>query len=463
MSITFSRHWLYAVAFPFCLVILPVFVDMAYGALGGAGRAGLFSVGVLFRGGLTVLAFYLVLRLRACPLKAPLLVFFVIFLFSNLVWALASDVYSLAHELSQGMKVSFPWLVAGIFLYLDRQARIQPFYLLSLMAWAGLLSASSILAGAALGVGHQTYGDWSYGSKGFFNAQNDIGLTLLLTLVASVVVLVQTRKLVHLVITGVIAIAGLLLGTRTGVLGPVGVVVAFSLAALLNRRIFRPAAGRGGWKATAVLVVPVLVAATVGAAIFSHADKTQYVTKRIESLAEETPRSRLEAAGAKRLRSRGLIFTLFGDGGLAFKKHVAENTGRLRQNKIDLGAAAALGQSVKLDFPVQRVENDIFDVLGFYGVLQFTVVYGGLAFVYILAWRRAFRAWNVENVGMLLILTFFLGHSSLAGHAVFSPQVATVLAPVIFLQLRDLQWGRRRAVQEDRPIGVADQPEASRG
>jgi hypothetical protein len=456
MSVLVSRPWLYGVAFPFLLVVFPVFVDIAYGALGTSGRAGLFSVGVLFRGGIAALGLYLILRSRDLPLKVFLFVFFTIFFLSNIVWALTSDEYSLGHELVQGMKIAFPWLLAGIFLHLDRRASIDRLYLFSVLAWAGFLSALSILFAIALGIGQETYGSWSYGQKGFFNAQNDIGLKLILTLVAAVVVLCRTRKVTPIVMTATIVGAGLLLGTRTGVLAGLLVAVAFLLAAIPNRRLFAPSGGIRGWKATAALILPVIVALSVAAAIFSQSERTLHLTTRMATLTEETPRSRLETAGVERLTNRGLVLTLFGDGGLAFKKHVAENLGRGRY-RTDFEAFAAPGESKKLAFPVQRVENDIIDVLGFYGVLQFAVVYGGLALVFVLALRSAIRAWNIENVASVIILLLFFGHSSLAGHALFSAQVTTVMAPIIFLQLRDLRWRRNERAAHG-TAGVAETP-----
>ncbi len=440
MTLLVPRHWLYGRAFPFLLIVFPVFVDMAYGAMGIAGRAGVFSIGVLFRGTIVLLAIYLLLKLQGTPLRSFLMLFLIIFLFSNIVWNLTSEVYSFTNELAQGMKIAFPWLVAGIFLYLDRQAPIDPRYLMSLIAWTGLLSSLSILAGAAFGIGHQTYGDWSYGTKGLFNAQNDIGLVLVMTMAAAIIVFARARRVVYLILPGAIATAGILLGTRAGVMGPAMVIVGFFFAALLNRRMFSPEGGPKGLVSTlVVLVLPILLIAGIGTAIYSQGENTQFTIKRIESLSEETPRSKLEAAGAKRLRDRALVFTFFGEGGLSFTRHVAKNAGRTR-TRYDTTGADGIASNKRAQFAAHRVENDIFDVLGFYGISQFIVVYGGLLTIYALTIRRAFRAWNMENVGFLLIFTLFLGHSSLAGHAIFSPQVAAIIAPIIFLQLRDYRW-----------------------
>lgn len=447
MSIRISRQWLYGVALPVGLIVLPVFVDIIFGVLGTAGRAGFLSIGVIVRGAIALLAILLMVRMRALPLKVYLFVLLGVFLASNVVWALASEVYSLGHELNQGFKVAFPWLVAGALLYLDRRQPIEPSFLLTLMAWAGFLSAVALFSAVALGIGRDTYGDWSYGTKGMFNAQNDIGLTLILTLVASTVLLVRTRRVLYLLMTATIACAGILLGTRTGVLGPPLVVAGLASAALLNRHLFRPADGRSSPGRTAMLVLPMTVAALVAGIIFTQSEKTNYLVQRIGSLGEHTPRSHLEAAGIERLREREPVFSVLGDGGLAFKMYVAENAGRGR-HMIDTGALTAMGESRKFGFRVQRVENDVIDVLGFYGVLPFAMIYGALALIYGLAVRRAIRAWTLENAGWVLILSLFLGHSTLAGHGLFSPQVTTIIAPVLFLQLRDLSWrslGRKAA------------------
>lgn len=439
MSLRLSRQWVYGIALPFGLIVLPVFVDITYGILGTAGRAGFLSVGVVVRGALALLGAVLLVRMRATPLKPFLFVMLGVFLVSNIAWALAGEVYSLGHELNQGFKIAFPWLIAGALLHLDRRQSIEPGFLMTLLAWAGFLSAIAMLGAAALGIGRETYGDWSFGNKGMFNAQNDIGLTLILTLVASAVLLVRTRRILYLLMTAAIACAGILLGTRTGVLGPALVVAGLASAALLNRRVFRPADGRNGLGRSAMLVLPMAAAALVAGIIFTQSEKTNYLVQRIESLGEHTPRSNLEAAGIERLRERGPVFSLLGDGGLAFKMHVAENVGQGR-HMIDTGTLTTMGESRKFGFRVHRVENDVIDVIGFYGVLQFAMIYGALALVYGLAVRRAIRAWTLENIGWVLLLTLFLGHSTLAGHGLFSPQVTTIIAPVLFLQLRDLSW-----------------------
>lgn len=448
MSLRISRQWLYGTAFPIALVVMPVFVDISYGMLGTAGRAGFLSVGVIVRGTIALLAILLLLRMRATPLKPFLFVLLSVFLVSNVIWALNSEVYSLGHELNQGFKLAFPWLLAGTLLYLDRRQKIDPTFLLTLIAWVGFISAIAMFAAAGFGFDRTTYGDWSYGSKGMFNAQNDIGLSLLLALVASMVILIRTRRMLHLVMTASIASAGMLLGTRTGVLGPPLVVVALILAAFLNRNLFRPADGRRNLRRTAVLVVPVAIAALVAGAIFSQSEKTNYLLQRIESLSEGTPRAHLEAAGIERLRDREAVFTLFGDGGLAFKKYVSENVGKGR-DRLNIGTLTGFGENARLGFPVHRVENDVIDVLGFYGVLQFAVIYGALALFYGLTVRRAIRAWNLENVAWLVMFTLFLGHSTFAGHGLFSAQVATLFAPVLFIQLRELSW--RWKGQPERP------------
>ena len=432
MTLPVSKRWLYGKAIPFFLIVFPVFVDILQGAIGKAGRSGLFSIGILFRGMITVAAIYLLLKLRGSPLKSFLMIFLTIFLFSNMVWNLVSDAYSFPFELSQAMKVVFPWLLAGILLYLDRRAQIDSYYLMSLIAWAGFISALSIAAASALGIGHQTYGDWSYGTKGLFHAQNDIGLVLVMTMAAAIVLFARVRRAAYLIIPGVIAIAGILLGTRTGILGPAMVIVGFFLATLLNPRMFSP---KGGAKAltssVAVLVLPILLITGVGTAVYTQVDKTQFIIKKIENLSEETPRSKLEAAGAKRLWDRDLVFTFFGEGGLSFMRQVAENLGRSHARYDSTGTFSRASKK-KAQISTHRVENDIYDVFGFYGISLFIILYGGFLIVYALTLRMAFRAWNMENVGFLLIFTLFLAHSSLAGHGIFSPQVTTLIAPIIF-------------------------------
>lgn len=439
MDRAISKPWLYTAFLPFCLVVVPVFVDLLNGYLIGLGRSGPLSVGVVFRGAIILFAFYCLLRLRNLMLKTFVFLVFAIFLLSNLIWALMSDVYRFSYELNQGMKIAFPWLVTGIFLYFDQKRRIDSLHMFSLLAWAGLFIGLALIASWAFGVGNDTYGDWSYGKKGFFVAQNDVGLTSALTLVAAMVTLAKKPNIAHLTIPGVIVVGSLILGTRTGIIGPILIIGAFATAAALNRATLAPPSGGRNSAAIAAIVFSVLSSALLAGMLFSNFDKTKFLMQKMEILAEETPRSETETAGAERLRSRGILFNLFGEGGLAFRKSVAEilTRGELERHA---GQPEGSGYGRQGAFRVKRVENDIFDVLGFYGLIQFTVIYGGLMFLYWLALRKSVRVCDIEHIGLLIMLTVYLGHSSFAGHALFSGLVGTMIVPVMFLLLRDVHW-----------------------
>lgn len=429
----------------FVLVVFSVFVDMMTGFFRSQNYLGLSSLGLYFRAAIMIPAIYCLLNVRCVALKLFLFLAAFVFLFSNMIWASESEVYSFRYELISGMKLMFPWLVTAIILYLHQKSPIDAEQLFSLMAWAGVLGAASIILSSIWDVGNLTYGKWSYGVKGFFTAQNAIGLTFCMALAAAVALLMHRRRISDLVLSLVIVAGAMLLGTRTGFIGPFIVILGFFLAALLGRFLSPRRSGQGSTH-TGIAAMLFILMCTAAVTVLTRYD-SRFLVGKLERLAEETPRSELEAAGSQRLTSRATLMTLFGEGRLAFGKNVAEILG-VERRKSSIDGFESRWDSGKMDFSIRITENDIVDTLGYYGVVLAGITYCGYLFLCWLAVRKTLHDWNVLNVGIVIILTVYLGHSSFAGHAIYNAMVGTMISPVMFLLLRDVRWaGETRAYQ----------------
>ena len=424
-----NRRWAVGVLLPSLVLIAPVLVDLVNGYLVMTGKTGLLSVGVLFRGGITLIGLVCLLK---C--KMPLVKIFVValvgtFLIENLVWAAFSSHYSPGYDFNRFFKILFPWLVVAILFYADRFKKQEPIFLFSIMTCVGVLTAASLVFSLLSGRGFETYGSYSYGIKGFFDAQNDTGLTLLLSLVAAIVLFLDDPGMMRLIYIGTIILGCFLLGTRAGFLGPFLVIFCFIFAGILNRRVLL-----SKFKGTVFTLcsISLIVAFLVGSLgfILKNSKNIDYTLSKIQRLTQETPRSYLQSGGGKRLVSRGPLFTAFGEGGYSFRVAV----GKILKTK----------QSLEDRTPGRLVENDLYDIFGYYGLPVFIIIYSWLIVLLLGALFKATTRFCKINLATLLMIGVYIGHSSVAGHAIFSAQVGNIIGPCFFILVTNLNFFRDR-------------------
>ncbi len=418
----FNRQWAGERLLPVLVVVSPVVVDLVNGYLVMTGRVGLLSVGVVFRGTITLVGIYCLFKCRIPSLKFFILALVGSFLVENLVWVSFSGLYSPGYEINRFFKILFPWLVVAILFYAERSRKLEPKFLLYIMTWVGVLTAVSLVFSLLSGFGFETYGDYSYGIKGFFDAQNDTGLTLLLSLVAAITIFLDQPGMMRLIYIGTIILGCFLLGTRAGFIGPLLIILCFIFAGILNRRMLFSRSRGVAFTFFSVALVFMLLAGGLYF-IFSNFQKIDYTLTKIEKLTQQTPRSRLEAAGGERIGNRGALFTVFGEGGASFR--------------INVGSILNIKQSSDERTPGRVVENDLYDVFGNYGLLLFSIVYSWLGVLFLGALLRAVTRFCRLNLALLLVMGLYLGHSSVAGHALISAQVGNIIAPCFFLLVRN--------------------------
>lgn len=423
IQIRLSKKWLISKLVPFLLTAFPAIIDLINGYYVMTGKAGFYSLGVIFRGIIMLASVYCMLKLKNLLVVKYILLILMIWLLSNCLWIIFSDVYSLQFELKIVMKLIFPWCLTTIFFLIDKKYTLSSEYLFSLITWWGIITAFSLILSFYYGFGFQTYGDYSYGVKSFFNAQNDIGLALLLALTASINLFVRNQQGRNIIKAILIIMACLLLATRTGFIGPILIIIVYLLSALINKRILFK--NKNNFKTIIFICIIIGTFAILFSYFIKNYQSINYLITKLESLREATPRHFIQQAGLKRIENRNIILTLFGEGGLSFQKNVARNVGWGSENE-------------KFLFKIKKVENDIFDVFGYYGLLSFIIIYTWYCIIYLICLKNIIVAFKLENLTLFIIVTLFLGHSSLAGHCIFSASVSSIIAPCFFLLLKNI-------------------------
>jgi len=310
-------------------------------------------------------------------------------------------------EFDRMFKLLYGPVLVVFYARLFRRHGVELNTILQAEAVMGAIAGASIVMLQAVGVGRATYGQYSSAFAGLFIAQNDIGLTMSLTLFAATDRLASTRRLVWVLCCGLIMVGMLVLGTRTGTLGALAVPMAVFW---LHRREF---AMRSRLPAVIAMLL-VLVGGLALAAMRQYQVITSegYQERKYTSLFEgEMPRAVLLAGALKYVVTRPRSADVIGDGTVKFQQAVARALGMQQTRK--------------------EVELDWMDLFGGYGVIGLVGVY----FYYLVFFWRCFRLRRMRVRGamqlFLLMLGFFVLHATMAGHAMGSPLAAGAMAPVL--------------------------------
>lgn len=412
-----KHHKWWAVVVLWAMVPGSVVVDSLVGLLGQAGDgAGLTgSAAQLFRGGWLLVG---VSALVVFPRFARLRLFVFVLLtlgVAGLTVGVAGGTSDIGFDVLQLSRILFgPLAVVGwaaVFWLGGVSADAVVRSVCAYGALAGLLLGGLWLAG----VGLPTFGDYSSGVAGFFYAPNDAGVAMLLSLAASTSLFVRRRRLWALVAAGLTVFGLALLGTRAGLIG--SALVPGMVLVLERRSILRASA-------SSLLIVGLLGAGLAAAMTFQAArlSADPYMAGRLAALAAgDLGRVRLARRALTSWVESPPLHVMVGGGAATYRWPGAGP----RNPDTDLLA-----------------EVDWVDVLGSHGLLMVILLHGFyIAFWF---WRRG-SADLLESAAasaLAIGLLVYLGHASVAGHAVSSPMASGVLAPLMAIVI--VERRRRR-------------------
>ncbi len=402
------------------ILFVSVIMDIVYGILEYIGL-GFIVVSLLFR--LTILAAFFVVLLRTNDAESwfvkGLLVFSVLCV---AVWAATLGALPLVLDMSFYFKTVYPMCI-GLLIYnaLLRAHQcgesVEELLITGIIAY-GLIASVSIVFSLITGIGRMTYGEWAFGIKSFFTGGNDIGLTMLVSLSFAWARFWKKETLTHAFHLLLLTFAISLIGSRGAFGGVVGVTVCFSLAYFIFKKSHSHVTSM---IKVSIIVVVVAVGSFATKIIYDNFDDLSHNIDRVVELFEGVnPRAYLDDAGYAVLKKRDVINDVFGQGTTFFYQVKGE---------FSLGNSSKKGGRAEQQ-PYKAIEQDLIDLYGMYGALL-----GGAFILYhICYWLFCSREYwlhrNIVYFACLISVSMFLFHGFLAGHALSSPQVCTLIGSV---------------------------------
>jgi hypothetical protein len=336
-----------------------------------------------------------------------------LFLFSFMFWDINSfDIFF--REIKQFIKVLYIFLYIALYFYLDDGVSYYD-RILRLFSFIGVFISIIIVLSFVFDVGVSTYGEYSFATKSFFDAQNDIALSLLLILNVQFYLFVYKGEKKHLIFYPVTFLALFFLGNRAGLIGGIGVTAAYIY--LLTTKANQVDVSSIKRYFILILVGGSLIVAAKTA--IDYLSDYQYMYEKYSSLVSESPRFKLINAAESELEGSSSVELLFGQGTVNFSKGV--------ESYYPSGKQYSYGKFV---------EQDFYDMVGSYGI----VLGGGVVLVHLLffinsLWR-AITGKLLNDYFVLIGCLLFISHAFMAGHAIVSPTVSPIIALYYYLLLK---------------------------
>lgn len=396
--------------YSFLLLTFPLFIDCLNGIMRGASGEGESSIGILYRGIIILWA------LKYGQLKYPLIL--------NLC-SITAIVCCL-----------FQW-ICGLFSFVIISSLIKTFYgffvlkillgnknfynenkTIEFAVWYGVGAAIVLIVSFIFGWGYASYFDGAWGTKGFFVAMNDVGLTILILNGFSCMFYLKQRRIRWFIYCMVMSCGSCLTGSMTGILGTAAIICLLGGNILFCK--FQDSHSTTKEKSIVIAMFAFILFYLVGKIILIIEEDAYLLTKYsnlTDVLFNLSGRGYLIEAACHTIGQRSFLYDIFGQG-----------------NHYNILNGIFLG----FDVP-KAAEVDILDLLGTYGLLLTTLIIYYPLKILAISLLSYHRKRTVENFWIFIITLLFVLHSVYGGHAFTSPLSFSYYMLCVYLLVRHNQ------------------------
>ena len=365
-------------------------------------------VGVIFR------LFVIFLLLKSIILNKRIFttfIFLTVFILvpSMLYWQIeyGSDI---GGEISDFSKIIYTFLFI-IFFYIKWDS-FEKSVLLKYIVIYGLLISLSVIVCFYFNIGNRSYHDYGFGTKAFFKAGNDIGLTIIFALLLSYYYFFKySPNFLTFLKCIIISVGAIFIGSRTAIIMSIlvtSIVCIYLIFISYNRKILFI-------KITIILMIVFLIPSFVNYVLLYFND---YMMSRFTFDSMESARTILTDAAAEKIANFDGFAILIGEGAKSLHTYIAET----KYSGL---------------FEEKYVEADLYEMIGSYGFLI-----GGsiIAFYFYSATKSLYIWFNKSNIYNFLLMTSivsFIILGAIVGHALTNVMVAPLFAVAFVLLVKN--------------------------
>ena len=319
--------------------------------------------------------------------------------------------YSLGVEIESLSKILYFFIIVTFFIvYAKEIGQSKP---LKIISNYGLVIAVAVIISFVTGYGNHTYGvDYGFGTKSYFKAGNDLGLTILYASVASSLYIFSHFGWKRVLITLTISLSAILVGSRVALLG-IALWVTILMCYIVF--IYRPTDSlmRKRLKLYKPMIISGYILCVVGAIRFLLSVFDSYMLAKYTADAMMSARSLLTAPAEEYISNLQWFEFAFGRGMSSIYHHVAQSLGTFSAYRM--------------------VEADLHELLGGYGLIGFLVLIFPFVYFMIKAIKRYFLQPDFTLFAVIFITASFLAFAYAAGHCFRNTMVAPIYGYMVSL------------------------------
>lgn len=361
--------------------------------------------GVLYRGVLLTTIFTIFTFRTNTNIRFIFIYFIMVFLLSNIIYLTLNYDIHLYAGVKRILKILFPIIGLGAMLFLEKYINVSkniPRLLWGIASWYGVIVALSIILFYIFGFNLVSYQYQLFSSKAIFQSQNSTGIVLVLSFPILLYYLHEIKKSSQVVIVLIISlflISSLLVSTRAAVVGTPLTALMFYLFLLVRKR-----RGKDTNKKVKIFLT-ILSVIYIGYNIFLFwiDQDVAFTIKKFNLLLEGNLRGRVPD-GLQQIANFTLWQHLFGVGELKFR----------------------------------LTENDIVDIYGKLGLLILIPLLLFFLYYYVGLLKAFLLEAKLSTFVLLLSLTFYIVHASLAGHAFANAPVNNLFLLIYYISHKEL-------------------------
>lgn len=346
-----------------------------------------------------------------------------LFIVLLLYWFMVFSRSNYMYDISSFLKIIYAYFVLLYLIYYKKFLSERT--IINFVLFYGVFTAVFVILGFFGGFGTGSYSDESFGNKGFFIAGNDIGLTMLIVNCMACFSYLSYKKSCYLLCMLIISVGNILLGTFTGVGGTFVIIISFLIAIYFVT--FKDYKASKKIRVFSVIILFLMLIPVVNLFIYI-ATYDSYMLDKFSSiyelLFENKARETLTDAAISILSKYSFSDWLFGKGSEFFAL-MADQIGAYRMS-------------------FRAVEQDLFDIIGPYGILLGLPLVTFPFYLLIKSVFRFFKTHFIFYYWASVALSIYCGHGLYAGHALTSIQPSTVIFAVGALVLRTMSVEKER-------------------
>lgn len=389
--------------FLFFVLFISIIIDNINGYL--QLQHGVYSyIGVVFR--LTV--FFILLKYVLRHKRALLMFIFIniLLIFLFLIWNYLYNT-SIITEIDQISNILYFYLFMMYFYYEGLKFNKEKVF--KYIHYYGFIIASIIIICFIFDIGNKSYGeDYGFGTKGFFKAGNDLGLSLIFTLCFSFLYHKNYSDDNYTLLKSLlIAISCVLIGSR------VGMVLSFAITLYYLTYL---GYYRNKYRIYIILIVIVLMPYMLFK-LYSSFD--EYALNRLTLEGFSSARITLVLFAKQYIDSFDEISFVIGKGASSLFRYVG--------NRYNYGE-------------YRVVEQDYYEIVGSYGYGISVLIFAPFIFVTLHTLKKWFKQSNLDNSFYLMMSVLFLLIGYLAGHAIKNVMLAplySILYSLVYNKIRE--------------------------